>query len=100
MVPYIEISEYRKVHSILVPLLEEAIGGQVYLIAHRRILRREMRGQRLLKQKRPVSRTLVRHPFLSAFLLVLSRPTSRSFLRMSLADMAHRGVLFPTLLLQ
>jgi hypothetical protein len=32
MVPYIEIAEYRKIHSILVPLLEEAVGGHVFLV--------------------------------------------------------------------
>ena len=60
MVPFVEIAEYRKVHSILAPLLEAAVGGQVFFIAHRRILRRERNGLRLLKQKRPRSRTLVR----------------------------------------
>ena len=60
MVPYVEIAEYRKLHPILAPLLEGVVGGPVFFIAHRRILRREQHGQRLLKQKRPVSRTLVR----------------------------------------
>ena len=59
MVPYIEMPEYRKVFNILVPLLEDAMGVHIFLVAHRRILRKERRGTRLLKQKRPRSRTLV-----------------------------------------
>jgi|YelNatPaOPRAMG01_1025707.scaffolds.fasta_scaffold168706_2 small subunit ribosomal protein S7e len=59
VVPYRLLSKYHRVHTRLVRELEKKFSGkQVVIIGKRRILPRERNGRRLLKQKRPHSRTL------------------------------------------
>lgn len=49
----------RLAEPLLVPRLEEHLSATVVLVQHRKIQRKEKTGQRLLKQKRPMSRTMV-----------------------------------------
>ena len=58
-VPYRLLSRYHRVHTRLVRELEKKFSGrQVVVLGKRRILPKERKGHRLLKQKRPRSRTL------------------------------------------
>ncbi|KAF6000458.1 40S ribosomal protein [Cyanidiococcus yangmingshanensis] len=59
VVPYRLLAKYHRVHTRLVRELEKKFSGrQVVIIGKRRILPKERHGRRLLKQKRPRSRTL------------------------------------------
>jgi small subunit ribosomal protein S7e len=59
VVPYRLLAKYHRVHTRLVRELEKKFSGrQVVIIGRRRILPKERHGRRLLKQKRPRSRTL------------------------------------------
>lgn len=57
-VPFAEMQEYRKMCPGLTEALEDELKAHVFLIAHRRVIRPERKGRPLLKQKRPMSRTL------------------------------------------
>ena len=57
-VPFVEMQEYRKMCPGLTEALEDELKAHVFLIAHRRVIRPERKGRPLLKQKRPMSRTL------------------------------------------
>jgi small subunit ribosomal protein S7e len=57
-VPYTEMVSYRKMCPALTEALEDQLKAHVFLVAHRRILRKERRGKALYKQKRPMSRTI------------------------------------------
>lgn len=59
-VPFIEMPEYRKMCPALTEALEDQLKAHVFLVAHRRIIRKERRGKALLKQKRPMSRTITK----------------------------------------
>jgi len=58
VLPFIEMKEYRKIQEPLQKYLEDAFKAHIVLIQHRRVLPKEKHGHRLLKQKRPMSRTL------------------------------------------
>jgi len=70
IVPFIEMKEYRKIQDALRQYMEATFEVHMVLIAHRRILPKEKNGHRLLKQKRPMSRTLgmVHHAWLEDIL--------------------------------
>jgi len=57
-VPFIEIKDFRKLCPDLIETLEDQLKAHVFLVAHRRIIRKERRGKALYKQKRPMSRTI------------------------------------------
>lgn len=58
-VPYRLLARYHRVHARLVRELEKKFSDKhVVIIGRRRILPKERHGKRLLKQKRPRSRTL------------------------------------------
>ena len=59
-VPFIEMPEYRKMCPALTEALEDQLKAHVFLVAHRRIIRKERRGKALYKQKRPMSRTITK----------------------------------------
>ena len=48
-----------RAEGVLIPRLEEQLAATVILVQYRRIQRKEKGGMRLLKQKRPMSRTMV-----------------------------------------
>jgi small subunit ribosomal protein S7e len=59
-VPFTEMKEYRKMCPALTETLEDQLKAHVFLVAHRRIIRKERRGKALYKQKRPHSRTIAK----------------------------------------
>ena len=59
-VPFTEMKEYRKMCPALTETLEDQLKAHVFLVAHRRIIRKERRGKSLYKQKRPHSRTIAK----------------------------------------
>ena len=58
MVPFAELTEYRKIQQFLISYLEKELRTTVFVVGARRILPKERTGHRLLKQKRPRSRTI------------------------------------------
>jgi small subunit ribosomal protein S7e len=57
-VPFLEMQYFRRMCPALTETLEDQLKAHVFLVSHRRVIRKERRGKALLKQKRPMSRTI------------------------------------------
>merc|ERR1712100_97760 len=58
VIPFRQITQFRRIHTRLVHELEKKFAKNVVIIAQRRILQKPGRNTRVSRQKRPNSRTL------------------------------------------
>merc|ERR1711953_132838 len=58
VIPFRQITQFRRIHTRLVHELEKKFAKNVIIIAQRRILQKPGRNNRVSRQKRPMSRTL------------------------------------------
>merc|ERR1712048_1282049 len=58
VIPFRQITQFRRIHTRLVHELEKKFAKNVVIISQRRILQKPGRNNRVKRQKRPMSRTL------------------------------------------